>query len=210
MGNESSQDKYLIRVCGRVQGPLSVEQIRKLVVNGTFGRLHEASLDGETWLAADQFNQFFDAANGVTDVGWYYSKDGAEVGPVSRSELERLANDGRINADDFVWSDGMLNWTLARDIPGLLPRSSSATKGSHVASTAVAGLVLGLIGWTLPVLGGLLAVAFSHSALRRIGASQGAITGSGMAIVGLTLGYIHLALIAVALIILLLQTAPNN
>jgi len=70
-------------------------------------------------------------------------------------------------------------------------------------SAAVASLVFGIISWFLcPFVGGIAAVISGHVAhgqIRRSGES-----GAGMATAGLVLGYIHLAVAAVGIILWLL------
>ena len=66
----------------------------------------------------------------------------------------------------------------------------------RTSGTAIASLVFGVLSWiALPFIGALLAVVLGHSArgeIRR--ASPGAIDGDGMALAGLILGWVHLAL----------------
>jgi hypothetical protein len=51
---------------------------------------------------------------------WYYTADNQQQGPVAESELKRLFAVGQISANTYVWSDGMTDWRLAAEIPGLL------------------------------------------------------------------------------------------
>jgi hypothetical protein len=75
--------------------------------------------------------------------------------------------------------------------------------GPRTNSLAVASLVLGIISWLLcPFVGGVLAVIFGHVArgqIRRTGEG-----GAGMAMAGLVLGYVHLAVAVLATIIWIL------
>jgi len=50
---------------------------------------------------------------------WHYSIDGEERGPVSREELEALAQRGELKPTDYVWKDGMPEWAAAETIEGL-------------------------------------------------------------------------------------------
>ena len=50
---------------------------------------------------------------------WWYRKDGHESGPVDRSALQQMVASGSIGSDDLVWSEGMPQWTPARQAPGL-------------------------------------------------------------------------------------------
>src|SRR5438874_6772937 len=53
---------------------------------------------------------------------WFYARDGRQAGPVEFAELRALAEQGELLGGDLVWSEGMLNWTPARDVADLLPR----------------------------------------------------------------------------------------
>jgi hypothetical protein len=55
---------------------------------------------------------------------------------------------------------------------------------------AIASLFLGVLSWVLiPFFCGLLAVALGHMARIEVARSAGKLTGDGMAVVGLVLGY---------------------
>ena len=66
--------------------------------------------------------------------------------------------------------------------------------------TAVASLVIGILSWFLcPIVGGVLAVVLGHVArgqIRRTGEA-----GGGLALAGLILGYAHLAVFGLVLIV---------
>ena len=62
---------------------------------------------------------------------------------------------------------------------------------------AIASLVLGILLCT-GIFGGILAVVFGNLALARIDASHGAVKGRGLAIAGIVLGWIGIALTAIA------------
>ena len=67
---------------------------------------------------------------------------------------------------------------------------------------AIVSLVFGVLGWTLlPLIGMILAIVTGHIALGQIRRSNGTETGEGLAIAGLVLGYLALA---VGFIILLM------
>ena len=75
----------------------------------------------------------------------------------------------------------------------------------QTSSLAVISLVFGILGWTLlPFLGSLVAVVCGHMARSEIRQLQGALEGDGMAVGGLVLGYLVIALsvLAVAAIFL--------
>jgi hypothetical protein len=78
----------------------------------------------------------------------------------------------------------------------------------QTSGLAIASLVLGVIGLVgLPLIPPILAVVFGHVALGQIRASNGRTTGRELAIVGLVLGYVGIAIalaitIAIALVVI--------
>jgi hypothetical protein len=78
------------------------------------------------------------------------------------------------------------------NIPPVIKRDSSL---------AVASLVCGLLGWTfVPFFGALAAVITGHLAKKEIRESQGQLSGDGMALAGLILGYTQLGLVLLAIV----------
>lgn len=75
------------------------------------------------------------------------------------------------------------------------------------SDTAIASLICGILGWTvLPILGAILALILGYTAKNEIQQSDGALVGDGMATLGLALGYAHLGLAALGIIVLVLLT----
>ena len=72
------------------------------------------------------------------------------------------------------------------------------------STTAIFSLVFGIICWiAIPFIGAIVAVVCGHIArgeIRR--AAPGSIDGDGMAIAGLILGYAHLALFIMAMMLI--------
>ena len=66
------------------------------------------------------------------------------------------------------------------------------------STTAIVSLVFGIICWVaIPIIGAIVAIVCGHVARAEIrNATPGSIEGDGMAIAGLILGYLHLALVA--------------
>ena len=51
---------------------------------------------------------------------WYYTEKGQQRGPVSDDQIKRLAHEGRLSPDAYVWNATMGDqWTEARNTPGL-------------------------------------------------------------------------------------------
>ena len=68
-------------------------------------------------------------------------------------------------------------------------------------STATVSLIFGVLSWCiLPVIGALIAIVTGHMARSEIKRSQGALDGDGLAVAGMVLGYVHLALIVLLVI----------
>jgi len=96
----------------------------------------------------------------------------------------------------------------ASQIPALLPQviggrspgmsgapahvrpASSYAAGAGTSGLAIASIVLGIASWFgLSLLGSIPAIVTGHLARRQIRDAQGAIEGSGLALVGLIAGY---------------------
>jgi hypothetical protein len=65
----------------------------------------------------------------------------------------------------------------------------------QTSALAVVSLVSGILGWTLmPVLGSLVAVVTGHLARGEVRRAPSRLEGDGLAVAGLVLGYLALAL----------------
>lgn len=65
----------------------------------------------------------------------------------------------------------------------------------QTSSFAVVSLVAGILGWTLlPFLGSLAAIIFGHMARGEIRSSNGQLDGDGLAIAGLVMGWLSVAM----------------
>ncbi|GGA72888.1 hypothetical protein GCM10011521_08770 [Arenimonas soli] len=76
----------------------------------------------------------------------------------------------------------------------MAPRQTSAL--------AITSLVSGLLGWTfLPLVGSLVAIVTGHMARAEIQRSNGQIDGDGLAIAGLVLGWLVIAISVLTLLV---------
>ncbi|TDU81207.1 uncharacterized protein DUF4339 [Prosthecobacter fusiformis] len=66
-------------------------------------------------------------------MNWYYSKDGAQLGPVSQDELAGMIAEGSIQPNDLVWKEGMSGWTPAAAIPELRGATTMSAPGGAPA-----------------------------------------------------------------------------
>jgi hypothetical protein len=75
------------------------------------------------------------------------------------------------------------------------PYSPLPPAGPRSSTMAVISLIGGIAGWTvLPFLGSIAAIIFGHIAKSEIKKSAGTVGGNGMATVGLSMGYLSIAL----------------
>lgn len=58
---------------------------------------------------------------------WYYSRDGARIGPLSAGELKKAADAGQLTRTDWVWKEGMSEWAPAARVKGLFPDAPPPT-----------------------------------------------------------------------------------
>ncbi len=81
-----------------------------------------------------------------------------------------------------------------------LPAPGGTPVEVKTSGKAIASLVLGIFP-VIPLFGSIVAVVFGHISLNEIGKSAGRLKGKGMAIAGLVLGYIGIAVIPFILIV---------
>jgi hypothetical protein len=83
-----------------------------------------------------------------------------------------------------------------------------------MSSLAVVSLFLGILGWAaVPFFSAIAAVVLGHMARIQIAKSEGKLTGDGLAVIGLWLGYANIALVALAVVclaVLFLIPAVSN
>ena len=75
----------------------------------------------------------------------------------------------------------------------------------QTSTLAIISLVSGLLGWTvLPFLGSIVAVICGHMARKEIRLAPDRLEGDGLAIAGLVLGYLSIAMAVLAVMALFL------
>lgn len=99
-------------------------------------------------------------------------------------------------------------WWLASDGKWYPPQPPVAAAAPKTNGLAIASLVLGIV-WIYWI-GSILAVIFGHVALSQIKKSNGTQGGRGMAIAGLVLGYIGLAMIVLFIVIVIVGTTVSS
>ena len=142
-------NEYFIRIRGKVQGPLGEYRLQMMARRGQFSRFHEISLDGESWVQAEEYPQLFSVATpaavadredhadqevepaeplitassgwpGQSGVEWYYLRGGQEFGPVDTQEVRALLGSGRLSPNDLARSNDMAGSVPICTIPALI------------------------------------------------------------------------------------------
>ena len=91
--------------------------------------------------------------------------------------------------------------TPENSTPVTLPPIPTVKKDSALA---IVSLVCGLVGWTfLPLIGAIAAIITGHLAKKEIRDSAGTLSGNGMAIAGLIMGYVQIGFVLLAVICML-------
>jgi hypothetical protein len=75
--------------------------------------------------------------NNATDL-YHYTENGQTKGPVTAQQLKALADSGRIQANTYVWKEGLPDWVPAASLQGLLPQAQGIIAQNRVPSQAQA------------------------------------------------------------------------
>lgn len=156
--DDSSQ--YYLKMRGKVRGPFSVEQLRRMTARGQFSRLHQVSIDKQTWESADELLSVFheaktDSANdqaaaSTEDIDWHYALADEKYGPVSELELIKIIHLKNIKPDSLLWNPQLTDWKEASDVfPEMFnSKQKRGSRGktillSSLAILVIAGLTVG-------------------------------------------------------------------
>ena len=137
----------------------------------------------------------------------HVARDGQRLGPYSTEEVRARLAAGELRHADMAWHDGLPSWqplsSLAAaggtGVPPLPSAPMPVQPYPQVAPTcplAVASLVCGIASFlAVPIVAAFPAVICGHLSLSRMRASANALGGRGLALAGLIMGYLHLALV---------------
>ena len=142
---------------------------------------------------------------------WYYVRNGVPQGPVTEEALRALIASGAVPPATPVWREGMDAWQDADAIPGLVPPAAvagppplpppapsallPAPAVPQTSGKAVGALVSSILGLTTCLfVGQIIGLVLGYSARREIRASNGRLTGDGLATAGIVIGWIGLAI----------------
>ena len=148
---------------------------------------------------------------------WYYVRDGVQHGPVDSNEIHAMLTSGMMQTSDLIWRDGMEEWTPLKNHPEwqsfLTTNTPPASQPVGVptygySGYASASLICGICSIVLMgmcyigILTAIPAVICGHIAISQIRNAYPPLTGYGLAIAGLILGYLCIAL-TLAVVLLL-------
>ena len=146
---------------------------------------------------------------------WYSGSSVGQKGPVEEQEIRALIAAGQVGPETLVWGDGMTDWTRLDQVPELFPgfvspyaAPQSLAPGYYqpVANSglATASLVCGIVAVLTCTAGGIpgiAAVICGHLAISRIRQAPVPVTGRGLAIAGLVMGYLGILFTLAAVVI---------
>ncbi len=145
---------------------------------------------------------------------YHVAKNGEKSGPFEKEQVYRGLVAGELSGSDLGWCEGMANWEpLSKLIP---PPTSNPAVQPVFGATTIPGAVpivaagsskLALISMTCGILSfftlgltSIPAVIMGHIARYRITKSKGTLSGSGMALAGLIMGYLCIVLTFIAIL----------
>ncbi|WP_437193414.1 GYF domain-containing protein [Planctomicrobium sp. SH527] len=148
--SDLNSPRHFVRISGKILGPFGQDQLRSLRSRGRLHADHEVSVDRRTWLPATSLVELFGEPAGAKQsnsstsatvpedspssksVEWFYAIGDEQQGPVTFSDLKKLAARGELTHRDMVWHSGLVEWIPAGDQPGLIssPRSSSRQRSA--------------------------------------------------------------------------------
>jgi hypothetical protein len=138
----------------------------------------------------------------------YIARDGHRLGPFPVEEVKRQLASGQLSPNDLAWAQGARDWVPLASFSPLQgnqyppavgyegPRQPEQTSG-----VAIASLVLGIISFLFcPFIGSIAAVICGHVARSNIRSSGGTLSGDGLALAGLIMGYVGFAFMGLAVL----------
>jgi type II secretory pathway pseudopilin PulG len=135
--------------------------------------------------------------------------DGKEYGPVSAEQIQKWLREGRVDVRTSIVREGTTEWRPLGEFPELTPPAvapSSPVEQPVTDGKAIGSMVCGIVSFVIPVLVSIPAVILGHMSRAAIRKSMGRLTGDGMALAGLIMGYISLAFTIPIIIVLIVAT----
>ena len=150
--------------------------------------------------------------------------DGKAYGPVPAETVRAWLREGRANLQTQLSPEGMETWRPLGEIPEFADLAAPPPAGTppfpaqfpaagagafpETCGLATASLVLGILSLLcFGPLTGIPAIICGHLARGKIRRSDGGLTGAGMALAGLIIGYINLVITAIAILGIMMSIA---
>ncbi|MEO5715596.1 MAG: DUF4190 domain-containing protein [Luteolibacter sp.] len=128
--------------------------------------------------------------------------NGQPIGPFPIEQVIAGLANGVYLPGDLAWYPGAPGWVALASVPGIAAGTTAGPGAPHqtprTCGLAIWSLVLGILSFLCLGLTGIPGVICGHLALGRIKRSNGAETGSGLAIAGLVTGYVGIFIIGIA------------
>jgi hypothetical protein len=69
---------------------------------------------------------------------WYFARNGSQLGPVDRAQIDEMVRQGDLQRSDLIWCAPMPSWQPAGEVPGLFadPASASPAVAPVIAAAA--------------------------------------------------------------------------
>lgn len=121
---------------------------------------------------------------------------GQQWGPFNSEELRRALAEGRFKPGDLAWHEGLPAWVPLSSIIASVPLAGThGASATPTSGLAVASLALGASSTFFCILAGIPAIICGHMARSEIRRAAGRLSGDGMAVAGLVLGYLSVAML---------------
>jgi hypothetical protein len=173
-----AEQRFYVRVRGKVLGPFAVAQLRQLRDRGQLKRFHEVSTDRQQWEPAAGLAELFadevvaapshgrtaeEGLSAPSPPQWYYAgADGGRHGPVGGDRLRELWKAGTLTAKSLVWKEGMDQW---QPLSNTELSARFRTSGAGVAQGDLPGALKQFLGDPVGGLPGLCHAAGNAGAL---------------------------------------------
>lgn len=147
-------------------------------------------------------------------MSWFYVDAERRQVEIADGQLEALVDAGTIGPDTLVWKEGMDDWTpaarafpdrfsgaLAPAVPAPVPAAYAQGVPPPTSSMAVASLVCGVLTFAgCSIIAAIPGVICGHIALGQIRSAPSLYGGRGLALAGLILGYVGIAMLVIVLL----------
>ena len=143
----------------------------------------------------------------------HIARNNQHLGQFSEEEVRQKLSAGEFLPTDLAWRAGMAGWEPLGNVlqTGSAPTTMAYSSASrtepvegavHTSGSAIASLVCGIFGFIFCITG-IPAIILGHIARSEIRRSNGRITGNGMALAVLIMGYLSVLVLPIVSVALL-------